>query len=305
MKFRKIICLVICCMLLSSVIPVANAAGLRASIATGPVTLNGQSIDNSRAKYPLLLYKNITYFPMTYYLCRFLQVETDWDGSTRTLYISRAKTGSPYVADTGGHGSKGTVSVSKVTYPVVVNGVSIDNKNATWPLLNYNDITYFPLTWEFAVESFGWEYAWDAQNGLRINSTGSSIIQPSDEQPVASSKEDSEAILSATRGFATAAWDGSPESMTVEVQGQWNMNGVQTAIWEGLEDFVAGSYLEGRLIRVTISESFQLPTNLKKGMELQVPYQATYQGNRITLSNGSTFAPTSSTEELVAIVRLS
>ena len=42
------------------------------------VTLNGQVIDNSYRQYPLLVYKDITYFPMTYYDCRFLGVETDW-----------------------------------------------------------------------------------------------------------------------------------------------------------------------------------------------------------------------------------
>ncbi len=148
----------------------AQAAGLTAAKASGPVTINGQLIDNSAAQYPLLLYRNITYFPMTYHLCRFLGVETDWDGSSRTLSIDRSGVNAPYVADTGGASHGAAVSVSRVNYNVVVNGIPVDNDQAAWPLLNYNNITYFPLTWQFAVESFGWNYAWDEENGLRINS---------------------------------------------------------------------------------------------------------------------------------------
>ena len=41
------------------------------------VTLNGQSTSNDYSKYPLLVYKDITYFPMTYYDCRLLGIKTD------------------------------------------------------------------------------------------------------------------------------------------------------------------------------------------------------------------------------------
>ena len=32
----------------------------------------------------------------------------------------------------------------------------------------FRDITYFPLTWRFAVEEFGWNYSFDNKAGLRI-----------------------------------------------------------------------------------------------------------------------------------------
>ncbi len=46
------------------------------------VTLNGQSTGNDYSKYPLLVYKDITYFPMTYYDCRLLGLKTDWTADT-------------------------------------------------------------------------------------------------------------------------------------------------------------------------------------------------------------------------------
>lgn len=63
-------------------------AAMRASVVTGKVTLNGQVIDNKTAKYPLLIYSNITYFPMTYHLSRFMGVSADWNNGSKTL-ISR------------------------------------------------------------------------------------------------------------------------------------------------------------------------------------------------------------------------
>lgn len=36
-------------------------------------------MDNQFTQYPLLVYNNITYFPMTYYGSRYLGVETTWN----------------------------------------------------------------------------------------------------------------------------------------------------------------------------------------------------------------------------------
>ncbi len=36
-------------------------------------------------------------------------------------------------------------------------------------MLSYRDVTYFPLTWRFAVNEFGWQYRFDGKNGLNIS----------------------------------------------------------------------------------------------------------------------------------------
>lgn len=75
--FLRVLLAIACCIALAfSLLPQAEAA-MRADVVTGKVTLNGQVIDNKNAKYPLLSYSNITYFPMTYHLSRFMGVETD------------------------------------------------------------------------------------------------------------------------------------------------------------------------------------------------------------------------------------
>ena len=174
MKIRSVLCALLCCVLLAGLSPAAAAAErLTASAASGPVTLNGCAVENRTAQYPLLLYSNITYFPMTYHLCRFLGLATDWDSDTRTLSITQTGERGPYVPDTGHTGHSGRVSVTRVDYPVKVNGVSIDNSEADYPLFNYGGVTYFPLTFDYAVRAFGWDYQWDGEKGLRIDSSAS------------------------------------------------------------------------------------------------------------------------------------
>lgn len=51
-----------------------------------------------------------------------------------------------------------------------MNGKKIDNSKEEYPLLTFRNVTYFPLTWHFAAEEFGWEYLFDGENGLSISS---------------------------------------------------------------------------------------------------------------------------------------
>ena len=168
---------IVCCVTVAlSAIPTAEAA-MRASVVTGKVTLNGQVIDNKTAKYPLLIYSNITYFPMTYHLSRFMGVSADWNNGSKTLDITAGGARTAYVAETGKKQS-GSVSVTLPSYKISVNGAQINNKEEKYPIFNYNGITYFPLTWAYAVDSFGWSYQWDAVNGLRIDTSSAPAPAP-------------------------------------------------------------------------------------------------------------------------------
>ena len=177
--FLRVLLAIACCIALAfSLLPQAEAA-MRADVVTGKVTLNGQVIDNKNAKYPLLTYSNITYFPMTYQLSRFMGVETDWNNAAKSLNITAGGAQSAYVAETG-KAQRGSVAVTPASYKISVNGAQINNKEEKYPIFNYNGITYFPLTWAYAVDSFGWSYQWDAENGLRIDTTSAPARVPTE-----------------------------------------------------------------------------------------------------------------------------
>lgn len=177
--FLRVLLAIACCIALAfSLLPQADAA-MRANVVTAKVTLNGQVIDNKNAKYPLLSYSNITYFPMTYHLSRFMGVETDWNNASKSLNITAGGAQSAYVAEPG-KAPRGSVSVTLPSYKVYINNALSNDVDDTWPIFNYNGVTYFPLTFRYAYESFGWGYQWDAENGLRIDTTSAPAHVPTE-----------------------------------------------------------------------------------------------------------------------------
>ncbi len=140
------------------------------SIPSFSVNINGIAVNNTNALYPCIVYNDITYFPMTYSDSRALGLVADWTAENG-LVIEKTGT-EPYAQSfeqgdiANESGQVATIVEGKVT----VNGKSIDNASEEYPLLLFRDITYFPLTWRFAVEEFGWEYNYTAEAGLVINS---------------------------------------------------------------------------------------------------------------------------------------
>ena len=151
-------------------------------IAEFPVTLNEVRVGNDflnyiseqhvdfkyYAQYPLLVYKDITYFPMTWNYSNLLNLNTSWT-QAGGLIINQ---GDPtewkqFSYDT--RNSKNAVNQTAriVNFPVTVNGKQIDNSKEEYPLLLFRDVTYFPLTWRFAVDEFGWNYRFGS-SGLHI-----------------------------------------------------------------------------------------------------------------------------------------
>ena len=139
------------------------------------INLNNRLVDNSTRQYPLITYNDITYFPMTYDDCRFLGLNAAYSAEAGLV-----------ITKVGGEGSYGVATIAPrsrlvdtarvAAFPVVVNSSPIVNSNEEYPLLVYKDITYFPLTWRFAVTEFGWAYSYSDASGLSITSS----IKPTD-----------------------------------------------------------------------------------------------------------------------------
>ncbi len=135
------------------------------------VTLNGVKMDNAYRRYPLITYNDITYLPMTYYDARLLELETLWDNYKRQLTIFRTEGHINYVEDRIESRNKDSYYAITPSFKIMVNNKYIDNNREEYPLLLFRDITYFPLTWRFAINEFGfYSYHFDHERGLVINS---------------------------------------------------------------------------------------------------------------------------------------
>ena len=116
----------------------------------------------------MLVYKDITYFPMTYYDCRFLGVETEWT-KEKGLKINKSNLNGAYHQQNVQQKNKKNDVAQIASGKITVNGKSINNSKEQYPLLSYRNVTYFPLTWRFAVDEFGWKYNFNGVNGLTID----------------------------------------------------------------------------------------------------------------------------------------
>ena len=135
------------------------------------IYINKKKVVNNNLKYPYIVYNDITYFPMTYHGARFLGLKSDWSAE------SGLKVGKLGVKSEGDNENTkieltndGTYTAYRTTGYILVNGKYIDNSAEQYPLLNFRDVTYFPLTWRFSVTEFGWEYSFTQASGLVINS---------------------------------------------------------------------------------------------------------------------------------------
>ncbi|MCL1809847.1 MAG: hypothetical protein FWG42_08830 [Clostridiales bacterium] len=58
-----------------------SASSYTASVADFPIHVNGKLIDNSKEEFPVLLFRDVTYFPMTWrFATEELSWKTSWDG---------------------------------------------------------------------------------------------------------------------------------------------------------------------------------------------------------------------------------
>ncbi len=135
------------------------------------VYFNGNKVESEFREYPLLVYKDITYFPMTYFDSRHLGLTTEWDNTTRTLNINQEGIRASLRDYKREQKNNKTQEVKICDFNIKIHGNSIDNSTEEYPLLTFRDVTYFPLTWRFAYEKFSWSYEFTPEKGLSIESS--------------------------------------------------------------------------------------------------------------------------------------
>ena len=147
----------------------AMAASVTVTLPEFFVELNGQQMDNGYSRYPLLVYKDITYFPMTYYDCKLLGLTAEWTAEEGLSIDKTPDYFYEYMRDVTERKNSRTQQAQIALGKITVNGQVIDNHSEEYPLLVFRDVTYFPLTWRFAVDEFGWDYHFDNTTGLVIS----------------------------------------------------------------------------------------------------------------------------------------
>jgi hypothetical protein len=158
------------------------------SLPDFPIHINDRLIDNLDRRYPLIVYKDITYVPMTWLDCRFLGLETSagsWNAGNGLAIRHTGVSGGYYKDSEPSLNRSRTYTAQLPLFPITINDRIVQNNQEPYPLLVFRDITYFPLTWRFAVEEFGWVYGFSDENGLTIHSGGAATDSMTVSLPLA------------------------------------------------------------------------------------------------------------------------
>lgn len=138
---RKICLFLVILWMAAAIMPSSKAeaaSSVKVSLPTFKVCLNGVNIENNYNQYPLIVYNDITYFPMTYYDSRFMGLETAWNSSTGLKII---KTGAnwSYQKQESSIKNNSIYNAQIALFKITVNGKIIDNSKEQYPCF-YSEI---------------------------------------------------------------------------------------------------------------------------------------------------------------------
>ena len=170
--YRRLLTLALCAALTLGFAPTADAAAsVRVTLPAFPVTLCNQTIDPRNEEYPFLVYKDITYLPLTYFGCRLMGLYAKWSWETG-LIVSDAGAKGAYQSTPRVSRNSGTLYAQKATGAITICNKVIENNKEEYPFLLFRDVTYLPMTWANMHDLLGCDYRWDAKNGLVIDRAG-------------------------------------------------------------------------------------------------------------------------------------
>ncbi|MFC4778199.1 hypothetical protein ACFO9Q_15470 [Paenibacillus sp. GCM10023252] len=155
----------------------AQQQNVSVKLPTYAVHVNGVTLDSARAAYPVVVYKGITYFPMTWNYARALGLTTAWNKTTGLTIQSQPNGREPLKQDNSGRNKAGQAYTAKIaSFPIKVNNEVVVNAKQKYPILQFRDVTYFPMTWHFTHDLFKWENEWNAKTGYHVRGTQEQML---------------------------------------------------------------------------------------------------------------------------------
>ena len=138
---RRLLTLALCAALTMGLMPAADAAAdIRVKLPSFTVTLCGQTIDPTKEEYPFLVYRDITYLPLTYFGCRLLGLYAKWSPETG-LTVSDAGAKGAYQSTPRVSRNSGALYAQKAAGQITINNKWIENNKEDYPFLLFRDVT--------------------------------------------------------------------------------------------------------------------------------------------------------------------
>ncbi len=151
-------------------------------IAPFETQISDIAVYNHGVEYPIITYKDISYIPMTYSLCKKLDMQSGFDPDMG-LYIIKKPESYPTAKVENCFGSTDVVNSPDEAYiaylpeyPIYLNGIKIDNASEEYPVLNFRGITYIPLTYRFCEYDLKLAMSFSEDNGLVVTKSNEELI---------------------------------------------------------------------------------------------------------------------------------
>lgn len=155
--------------IIDEAIPYAYPAELDVTIPEFDVTVNGVLIDTEHSQYPVITFKGVTYFPMTSDYLSGIGLGLNFSATAGLKINVKSDITDLEQNFLGAKNILGSNQKAQLApFAIEVNGKKIKNSYEEFPILLYKDITYFPMTWRFAVTEFGWQTSWSNESGFNI-----------------------------------------------------------------------------------------------------------------------------------------
>jgi len=134
-----------------------NTGRVQIAVPSFDFYINNEKIDYKTSEYPIITYKDITYFPMTWDYARMLGVTTEW--SHEEGFKVKVEETSANVPNYKKNSNDEEYLYAEVPeYPIYINNEKIEINKDVNPILNFRNITYFPMTEEI-LSKLEWEYS--------------------------------------------------------------------------------------------------------------------------------------------------
>lgn len=154
----------------SSIFSPCNAETVRARVADHRINVNGHIVFNRLIEYPMMEYKDVTYYPMTTDNLEVMGLGMQWDPATGVNIYKDGVVRDFVMSEInkGLHNTNSAVRMEVADFNIEVNGNVIDNAAEEYPILFKDNIVYFPLTWRYVTGEFEGTIIWNDEYGLSI-----------------------------------------------------------------------------------------------------------------------------------------
>lgn len=143
-----------------------NIAGISVTINCEEYnTKNYKANDMMFCKYPMILYKDITYVPLTYYNCVLLGL--DISVKENIIILEKATFDCPkeYLKDQLDKKAEDKLIMRISPFELNIQGIEYSDEE--YPALFYKDIVYLPLTWNVVNNIMQWDYGF-SEKGIEL-----------------------------------------------------------------------------------------------------------------------------------------